>query len=85
MIRITYVFLVHMTSLFPYQIIFHFHMSIVKHFRNTTVSALRNIHIIQNLCRVPPKRGFFEVISCLCVENVMHVLDPFSLQIKSRC
>jgi len=46
-------------------------MSVVNHFRNKLLSAQRNIQI---LCQVPPNR---EGIFCLCVENVMHVLDPF--------
>ena len=44
---------------FPYQTIFYFHMSIVNHFRNKILSAHRNIHIMQILCRVPPKKGLF--------------------------
>jgi len=34
-------------------------MSIVNHFRNKIVSAQRNVHVIQILCRVPPNRGYF--------------------------
>jgi len=52
-------------------------MSIVNHFRNKIVSAQRDVHIIQILCRVPPKKDCLEEIFCLCVENVMHVLDTF--------
>jgi len=54
-------------------------MSIANHFRNKIVSAQRNTHIVQILCRVGyhPKKGFLEGIFCLCVENVMHVLVPF--------
>jgi len=48
-------------------------MSVVNHFRNKTESAQRNVGIIQILCRVyHQKRNF-----CSCVENIMHVLDPF--------
>jgi len=53
------------------------HMSVVNHFRNKILSAQRNIHIIQILCRVPPKGVLLEGISCWCVENVIRVLDPF--------
>jgi len=52
-------------------------MSIVNHFCNKIVSALRDVHIIQIFWKVPPKKDFLEGISCLCVENVMHVSDPF--------
>jgi len=52
-------------------------MSSINHFRNKIVSAQRNIHIIQILCRVPPNRELLAGIFCLCIENVMHVLDPF--------
>jgi len=45
--------------LFTEQAIFYFHMSIVKHFCNKILSAQRNTHIIQILCRVSPKRGLF--------------------------
>ena len=31
------------------------------------------------------KMGFLEGIFCLCVENVMSVLDPFFLHIKLWC
>jgi len=31
------------------------------------------------------KRDFLEGISCLCVDNVMHVLDPCFFHIKSWC
>jgi len=34
-------------------------MSVVNHFRNKIVSAQRNVHIIQLLCRVPAIKGFF--------------------------
>jgi len=44
---------------FRTKLFFYFHMSIVNGFRNKIVSAQRNIHSIQILCRVPPKRGFF--------------------------
>jgi len=33
-------------------------MSIVNHFRNKIASTQRNLHIIQILCRAPPKRFF---------------------------
>jgi len=57
-------------------------MSIVNHFRNKILSAQRNIQIIQILRRVPPKKDFLEGIFCLCVENFMHVLDPFFFSYK---
>jgi len=60
-------------------------MSTVNHFRKKIVSSQRNIDIIQILCRVPPKLFFLEGISCLYVENFMHMLDPFFFQIKSWC
>jgi len=34
-------------------------MSIVNHFRNKILSAQRNIHIVQIVCKVPPKKGLF--------------------------
>jgi len=52
-------------------------MSIVDHFRNKILSAQRNVLIMQILGRMPPKKGLSEGIFCLCVENVMHVLDPY--------
>jgi len=39
----------------------YFHMRIANHFRNKLVSAQWNVHIIQILCRVLPKRGFLFV------------------------
>jgi len=67
--------------LFRDQTIFYFRMGIVNRFRKKIVSAQRNVHIIQILCRVPPKKDFLYGNFCLCVETVMHVIDPF-LQIK---
>jgi len=52
-------------------------MCIVNHFRNKILSSQRNVHIIQILGRMPPKKDYVEGIVRLCVENVMHVLDPF--------
>jgi len=63
--------------LFPDQTIFDFPTSIFNHFRKKIVSAQRNIHSIHILYTVPPKRDFVERNFCLCVENVMRVLDPF--------
>jgi len=60
--------------LFPDQTIFYFHTSIVNHFHNNILSAQRSIHIIEVLCRVPPKGVFLEGI--IFVRNVMRVLDP---------
>jgi len=60
-------------------------MCIVNHFRNKILSSQRNVHIIQILGRMPPKKDYVEGIVRLCVENVMHVLDPVFFQIKSRC
>ena len=57
-------------------------MFIVDSFCNTIVSAQWNMHIIQILCRVPPERVFLEGIFCLCVENVVHVLDPFFFKLS---
>jgi len=51
-------------------------VSIVDHFRNKIVSARRDVYIIQFYAGYQQKRNF-RGIFCLCVENVMLVLDPF--------
>jgi len=68
--------------LFPDQTIFYFHTSIVNHFRNKIVSAQRNIHIIQILCTVSQKGAFSEGNFCLCVKNVMYVLDASHIRYR---
>jgi len=51
-------------------------MSIVNHFCNKTVSAQRNVHIINFYTGYHQKGDFLVGIFRLCVEKVMHVLDP---------
>jgi len=60
-------------------------MCIVNHFRNKILSSQRNVHIIQIVGMIPPKKDFLEATFCLCVQNVMHMLDLFGFQIKSWC
>jgi len=51
-------------------------MSIVNHFRNKIVSAQRNVsYKVYAGCH--QKKDFLEGIFCLCVENVIHMLDLF--------
>jgi len=47
------------------------------------VSAQRNTHSVQILYTVLLNNCFLEGNFCLCVENIMHVLDVFFLHIKS--
>jgi len=63
------------------------HMSIVDHFRKNILSAQGNLNIIYCTfyARYRQKGDLSEGIFCLCVEKVMHVLDPFFLHIKSWC
>jgi len=44
---------------FHTKILLYFHISIVNQFRNKTLSAQRNVHIMQILGRIPPKKGTF--------------------------
>ena len=69
------------TRYFLTKLFFYFQTSIVNHFRNKILSAQRNIHIMQILCRVPRQKWLL----CLGVESVMHVLDPFFFHMKSWC
>jgi len=71
--------------LFPEQTIFDFSVSIFNHFYNKIVSTQRNIHSKHISYTVPAKGGFLEGNFCLCVENVIRVLDAFFLHIKSWC
>jgi len=73
--------------LFPDQTIFDFPTSIFNHFHNKIVSAQRNIRYTayKFYALYPEKGDFLEGNFCLCTENVMRVLDPFFLHIKSWC
>jgi len=60
---------------FQTKTIFYFH--IVNYFRNKIISAQRNVHIIKILSRYHQKKDFLGWIFCLCIENVMYMLDLF--------
>jgi len=64
---------------------FDFRSSIFNCFHNKILSAQGNTHSIHILFTVPQITAFLEWNYYLCVVNIMRVLPPFLLDIKSWC
>jgi len=81
--KFDYIFLGHVTSDISGLTSFDFPTSIFNRFHDKTVSSQRNTHSLQIYTLYPQTSAFLEGSFYLCVKNVMSVLDPLFLHIKS--